>query len=333
MVSRAPVRIADLGGWTDTWFAGRGRVLNVAVEPGVEVRIRTGPPGSGIRIVAANFGDDYRYDGPSTSRHPLIEAAIDAADLPGDAALIVTVESHVPPGAGTGTSAAVAVALAAALDRLTGRQRTAHELAAAAHALEVERLGQESGIQDQIAAAFGGVSFIDMPEYPRAVVTPVAIPPEARAALAERLVLVFLGRAHQSSNVHREVIAALRADPAARGALDRLRRAAEAGRDALAAGDLDAFGQAMTANTEAQAALHPALVSADATRAWTAGRAAGAVGWKVNGAGGEGGSVTLLAGPEDGARERVLAAIARQPGMRVIPVTLADKGVQTEESR
>ena len=34
-----PVRICDIGGWTDTWFGGPGRVLNVAVTPGVEVSI------------------------------------------------------------------------------------------------------------------------------------------------------------------------------------------------------------------------------------------------------------------------------------------------------
>ena len=35
----APIRACDLGGWTDTWFAGHGAVLNVAVTPLVEVRI------------------------------------------------------------------------------------------------------------------------------------------------------------------------------------------------------------------------------------------------------------------------------------------------------
>ena len=39
LVVEAPVRAADLGGWSDTWFAGRGRVCNVAVSPGVVVRI------------------------------------------------------------------------------------------------------------------------------------------------------------------------------------------------------------------------------------------------------------------------------------------------------
>jgi D-glycero-alpha-D-manno-heptose-7-phosphate kinase len=37
--ARAPIRVNDIGGWTDTWFAGEGKVLNLAVMPAVEVQI------------------------------------------------------------------------------------------------------------------------------------------------------------------------------------------------------------------------------------------------------------------------------------------------------
>ena len=36
----APIRICDIGGWTDTWFAGFGAVFNIAVYPYVEVQIQ-----------------------------------------------------------------------------------------------------------------------------------------------------------------------------------------------------------------------------------------------------------------------------------------------------
>jgi len=50
----------------------------------------------------------------------------------------------------------------------------------------------------------------------------------------------------------------------------------------------------MIDNTDAQRCLHPGLVGVDATRAIEVAVAQGALGWKVNGAGGEGGSVTIL---------------------------------------
>ena len=71
--------------------------------------------------------------------------------------------------------------------------------------------------------------------------------------LSPRLTLVFLGRAHDSSAVHRRVIE----DMGSRGSgvFSRLRVAAVAARDAVLARDVDAFGQAMIANTEAQGSL------------------------------------------------------------------------------
>ena len=50
----------------------------------------------------------------------------------------------------------------------------------------------------------------------------------------------------------------------------------------------------MIANTEAQRSLHPELVGVDARRVIEFAAAHGAIGWKVNGAGGDGGSVTIL---------------------------------------
>jgi D-glycero-alpha-D-manno-heptose-7-phosphate kinase len=82
--------------------------------------------------------------------------------------------------------------------------------------------------------------------------------------------------------------------------LERLRRAAAAGYAALRAADLPAFGRAMQANTDAQADLAPGIVGRHACAVIDVARAHGALGWKVNGAGGAGGTVTvLLARPED----------------------------------
>ena len=55
----APVRICDNGGWTDTWFGGPGRILNVAVTPGVEVSIRTTAGPDPVVFDVETFGDRY----------------------------------------------------------------------------------------------------------------------------------------------------------------------------------------------------------------------------------------------------------------------------------
>jgi D-glycero-alpha-D-manno-heptose-7-phosphate kinase len=80
-----------------------------------------------------------------------------------------------PPGASTGTSASLAVALLAALAHLRGESPAPADLARSAHRLETGRLGLQSGIQDQIAASYGGINFVEMPSYPDALVNPLTI--------------------------------------------------------------------------------------------------------------------------------------------------------------
>ena len=258
----APVRICDNGGWTDTWFGGPGRILNVAVTPGVEVSIRTTTGPDPVVLDVQTFGDRYPLvpRTPRVARHPLLEAAIDAFPPPRGLAVEVTVRSGVPAGCGTGTSATVAVALLGGLAALRLEQGSPREIAYAAHRLEVDILGVQSGIQDQLSAAFGGINYLEIETYPEARVYPLPTWEE----LGSRLTLVFLGRAHDSSAVHRQIIA----DVGSRGSavFSRLRDAAVAARDAVLARDLVAFGQAMIANTEAQGSLHPGIVGVDARR-------------------------------------------------------------------
>ncbi len=80
VVATAPVRVADVGGWTDTWFGAPGRVCHLAVGPGVRVEARLvdaalaleggadggdhsdlSPP---VRLVASALGVD-QWVGPS----------------------------------------------------------------------------------------------------------------------------------------------------------------------------------------------------------------------------------------------------------------------------
>ena len=85
----APVRICDNGGWTDTWFGGPGRVLNIAVAPGVEVSIRPTSGPDPVVLDVQTFGDRYPIvpGAPRDARHPLLEAAIDSFPPPSDRAV------------------------------------------------------------------------------------------------------------------------------------------------------------------------------------------------------------------------------------------------------
>lgn len=336
--STAPIRICDNGGWTDTWVARHGKVFNLAVRPLVAVRIDAFPRGtreSRLVLDAQNYGLRYApaLDDPQWGPHPLLEAAFREIRPPGDLDIEVAIRSDAPAGASTGTSAAVLVALLGALDRLSGRRRTAQEIATAAHAVETVHLARQSGVQDQLCSAFGGANFIEITEYPHAVVTPLPMTDACRGELQRRVALIYLGRPHSSSAVHEKVVQDLERLGPDCAQLDALRTAAERARDALLAADLTALGRAMCDNTAAQAELHPDLVHPDARRVIEIAAAHGAAGWKVNGAGGDGGSITLLSDARRGAKRAMLRAIRHErPGFVRIPVALSRNGLRVWSS-
>lgn len=336
--SVAPIRIADFGGWTDTWFAKFGRVLNIAVYPLAQVQMRVFPRDEDrpvLTIYAENYGERYTLDsvGGTYDRHPLLEAAIDFMAIPPHLALEIDIFSEAPAGASTGTSAAVSVALIGALDLLTPGRLTPHEVARAAHRIETERLHQQCGVQDQLSSAFGGINFIEILDYPHAIVSPVQVPEAVAWELDTRLSLVFLGQSHSSSKVHELVISELEnAGPDAEK-LRPLRRTPLRARDALCSRDFVAFGRAMIENTEAQANLHPGLVSPQHQAVIEVAKKFDALGWKVNGAGGDGGSVTILGSSKSAASREMLQAIAAEvPGTQSIPIHLASHGLRVWDS-
>ena len=330
----APIRICDNGGWTDTWFASHGQVFNIAVRPYVEVELkvyRVDDVADRIVLEAENYGERYVHDpGDPSARHPLLEATLDEVGVPDDLAVEVSVFSQAPPGGSTGSSASATVALVGALDALTTGRMAPYGIAALAHRIEVERLGMESGVQDQLCAAFGGINYIEVRSYPDASVTQLSLPTSAWRELDRRLVLVHLGRAHVSSELHDRVIATLssgRED--AEGCLTQLRRAAADSLDAVLAADFAALGHAMIRNTDVQRTLHPSLVGRRAEVLIDAAAAHGVLGWKVNGAGGEGGSVTLLCGADPASTRRLFQALPEiDTSFSVVPTTLSRGGLR-----
>ncbi|MHB0857188.1 MAG: GHMP family kinase ATP-binding protein [Anaerolineae bacterium] len=334
--SVAPIRVCDNGGWTDTWFAGHGKIFNIGVYPYVEVQIEVYPRQKRehrVILHAENYGDRYAVS-PHNARHewvhhPLLEAAIDYMGVPADLAAQISIFSEAPAGCSTGTSAAVSVALIGALDRLTPGGMTPLEVAYTAHRIETDVLGQQSGIQDQLCSAFGGINFIEMFNYPYAAVSPIFVSNSVWWELERRLTLVFLGKSHSSSAVHEMVIQSLEDAGPECPKLEALRLTAAQSRDAMYVGDLAALGQAMASNTEAQRALHPDLISEEAQTIIDIARAYGALGWKVNGAGGEGGSLTLLSGSSMSCKRAMVSAIEQtNPLFQNIPVYLSRFGLR-----
>ena len=283
---------------------------------------------------AENYGERYVLDDTKSgwNRHPLLEAAIERMGIPEETTFHVTIFSEAPSGASTGTSAAVTVALIGALDCLTPGKLSPHEVAYTAQSVEVDMLHQQCGIQDQLCSAYGGINYIEMFRYPYASVSQIQVPNSIWWELERRLVLIYLGSSHSSSLVHEKVIKEMEdAGPECRQIND-LRSTAETSRDALYAGDFKSLGQAMIKNTEYQRRLHSELISHDAQKIIDIANEHDAIGWKVNGAGGDGGSVTLLCNSLSYVKRAMIKAIEQENQLyKNIPIYLSRFGLRTWE--
>jgi D-glycero-alpha-D-manno-heptose-7-phosphate kinase len=336
--ARAPLRVNDIGGWTDTWFAREGWVLNMAVVPPVEVQIKVfenkEKRKKRVLLHTENYGESFwiNPDRPASSPHPFLQYIIARLALPEHLKLEVNLFSPVPAGISTGTSAAVCVALLGALSLLKHGRVVLKDIISLAHRVETEDLKQQSGVQDQICAAYGGVCFIHMYRYPQARVEKMVLEPNVWEELDRRLCLVYLGSPHLSSALHERVIARLERGGPEWKTLERMKQLPALAKTALLDADLEALGAVMVENTECQRALYRELVSPGADAIASLAKKYKASGWKVNGAGGRGGSITILASPDDGLKRRMLGEmVALGRGIRPLPASLSPNGLEAWE--
>jgi D-glycero-alpha-D-manno-heptose-7-phosphate kinase len=328
----APTRICDVGGWTDTHFARFGAVFNVAIYPYVEVQIHLSEQAKSngkVTISAENYGTSYDLDPENIvyDKHPLLEAAIKRMPVPKGTDLRINIYSSAPPGASMGTSAAVSVALIGALNALAAGNLSGDEVAALAHAIETEELGLECGVQDQIASAHGGINLIEITDFPHTRLSAIQIPDPIWWELENRLILTYIGKPHNSSEIHKKVIANLGSSASKDERLERLRKLALQARDCLWAGDFIGLGKVFDMNTDVQRSLHKSLICNKFEEIISLARRFNVLGCKVNGAGGDGGSIAILTNG-DMSKKRELQNTLIKHGFKTIPIYLSRRGLR-----
>ena len=290
-----------------------------------------------VLIHAQNYNHTFSVnpDNPKYHVHPLLQAAVNSLPIPKELKLDIKLNSSIPAGSSTGTSGSVCVALLGALDfLLSPPQHSPEEIASLAHKVETEKLGGQSGIQDQICAACGGVCFIDMYCYPQSDITKLKLNKQTENALNNRLCLIYLGSGHRSSALHEKVIRFLEKEGSGFKPINQMRDLAQKSKDCLVKGDLNSFGEIMIENNEYQRSLHSELIPKEAELVIKTAKKYQAKGWKVNGAGGKGGSLTILSSDQQNQKTKMLDEInSLGMGIKSIPVSLNLSGltVTTQE--
>jgi D-glycero-alpha-D-manno-heptose-7-phosphate kinase len=246
-------------------------------------------------------------------------------DLDPGRGLDLVLSTDAPPGSGLGSSSALVVAMLAAVGAAAGRAWSPAELAARAYQVERIDLKIEGGMQDQYAAAFGGLNFIEFHGDDGVEVRPLRVAPAAVEALESSLLLAWSGQGRTDGGIlRRQVDGVLGGSATSLAALDAIKALAESMRDALQAGDLATFAEGLHQGWQQKRRLASGIATPRLDELYEVGRAAGAAGGKVLGAGG--GGFLVFCGPP-AQRDRVARALDAA-GAPCSPVELDPEGVR-----
>lgn len=286
VISRTPFRISFFGGGTDypAWYLREGgAVLSTTIDKYCYLSCRKLPPFFNIRhrVVWSHI------ETVNTCRdilHPAVREMFGFLGWDDERGLEIHHQGDLPARTGVGSSSSFAVGLIHAIKALQGLQVTKSELASLAIEFEQRVLKENVGSQDQVAAAHGGLNYIEFGSEIR--VQPVALNQQRSAQLNSRLMLFYLGMARDSSQLAGQLLASLEQK---RYELNRLRALAMEGRDMLLGdGSLDEFGLLLHEAWLLKQSLHAGVSSALVNRVYSLARQHGALGGKLLGAGGTG---------------------------------------------
>jgi D-glycero-alpha-D-manno-heptose-7-phosphate kinase len=323
--ARAPLRISFAGGGTDVPPYPQthgGAVLSVTIDRCATAELRPRRDGDyhvkshDLRSRAAFAPDELGFNG----HLDLVKAVLRdlAARRPGRG-LDLTLATDAPPGSGRGSSSALVVAMLAPA-----------ELARTAYQVERIDLKIDGGMQDQYAAAYGGLNFIEFAGDDQVEVRPLPVAAEVLEALERSLVLAWSGDSRTDDGIlRRQVDGVLLGSERSLASLSGLKALAEAMRDALLAGDLATFAEGLRQGWEHKRQLATGIATPRLEELYEVGRAAGAAGGKVLGAGG--GGFMLFAGPPE-RRPRMVSAL-EEAGAPCSPVRFHLRGAVAGDQR
>jgi len=225
----------------------------------------------------------------------------------------LTSVADVPANSGLGSSSSFTVALLNALHTYKRRFCASQELAEQACHLEMTRLGEPVGKQDQYIAAFGGVTSFTFEKDGAVHVEPVPIADEVLDDLQNNLCIIYSGVERAASVVLSEQGQRMRSLDQA--TIERMHRIKALGHEVhriLVSGDIDAYGELLHEHWTNKRKLTSKMTDSSIDEHYEAARKAGAIGGKLMGAGG-GGFFMLYTRPHD--KRRVIEAMAAR-GLR-----------------
>jgi len=295
IISRTPLRVSFAGGGSDLPVYYRrfgGAVVSTAINQFVYVTVNK------------KFDDKIRVSYSQTEearsveriRHPLVREAMKLLNIHGG--IEITSIADIPAkGTGLGSSSSFTVGLLHVLHAYAERYASAEQLARESCIIEIERCREPIGKQDQYAAAFGGLNFIQFNSDDSVSVEPIICNRKTLEQIQQHMLVFYTGVTRSASSILKHQQTALVGEKQKQSAMQRMVGLAHQLRRDLHENRLDSFGEIIHEGWCLKKNLAGGISSALIDEWYSKARKAGAIGGKLLGAG-AGGFLMFYAPPE-----------------------------------
>ena len=286
IISRAPVRLSMGGGGTDlpSYYERFGGFLMAAtINKYVYIMLNKRFEKS-IRL---SYSKTEIVDDVNSIEHRIFKEALKYAGI--DKQIEIVSVADVPSNCGLGTSSTFTVSLLNAMFAYKKNYVSLEKIAEAACYIEINKLKEPIGKQDQYASAFGGLNSYTFNKDGSVVVEPVNIREEVLMELQSNIFLFYLEQKRSASSILAEQNTQTKRDNKA--TIDRLHKIKEIGKytkKVFESGKIDEFGELLHEHWLTKKGLSSKICNPFIDEVYEAARKNGAIGGKVIGAGGGG---------------------------------------------
>ena len=283
IISRTPLRISLGGGGTDLpsyYSHDGGFVLSAAIDKYVYIGVNR------------TFTDDYflkysqleRVTDRSQIEHPIFREVLNLLEI--DKSIEIISMADIPAGTGLGSSGSFTVGLIRALYAHRREHISSQDLAEIACDIEINKLNEPVGKQDQYIASFGGINCFEFKKDGNVDVAPLALSLSTLHDLELNLVLFFTGYSRSASGILKDQSDKSNSgDADMRKNLDETQALGRQIKDCLENGDAEQFGLLMNDHWQRKRRRSTGMSNPTIDELYELGMANGAVGGKLVGAG------------------------------------------------
>ena len=295
IVSRTPFRMSFAGGGSDQPSFYRrfgGAVVSTAINQFVYVTVNR----KFDEKIRVSYSRTEEARSVRRIRHPLVREAMTLLGTQGG--VEITSIADIPAkGTGLGSSSSFTVGLLNALHAFGERHASAEQLASEACTIEIERCGEPIGKQDQYAAAYGGLNYIQFNPDDSVHVEPIICKPETIQRIQAHTLVFYTGITRSASSLLRDQQRAVAGDKKKQQAVQRMVELARQMRRELQANRVSGFGEVLHEGWHLKKSLDANIATGRIDEWYAEARKAGAIGGKLLGAG-AGGFLMLQAPPD-----------------------------------